>query len=513
VGIHLGFEVKTGKPVEMKLHHLVITGMTGESGKTTTLEALLTRGKLTGLVFRTKRGELGFDSGYEIPPFFSEEGLTQWRALEGLLSATLQEKVNREPGVRGALIRLSSGTTSLDEVYRRNKVQLNAAKGFMRDVHEKIKAYLDLVLPQLKNLRLSDRMELKPNVLNVMNLEGLSDEIQNLVIFASTEYIHHNCKDVILVIPEAPKFIPQDRGSPCKVAIERYVREGRAIGNYLWIDSQDLRGVDKRYLRHCDNWILGRQRFMLEVESTLDAIPLEKNKKPKPEEIQQLEIGHFIACLHNDVKRVYVQPVWLTSDVAKEIAMGHYPFKELPRAPKQFIPTVAPPPDPNLSILPPPLTFDDTPPEEPTILRMARENAEGKLSGTDPLTRIANLLASQEKRLDDLEAQHRGSTPHISMAHSETVYEVKHEAHTETLYTKTGLGQIMYVILNDLAGKPAGFSDIMDAMREQGWNPNPNTVAPNLLGLLKKGLLIKEGETKTTKYRPPGKVRIKVVKE
>src|SRR5947209_8129237 len=98
----------------MKLHHLVITGMTGESGKTTTLEALLTRGKLTGLVFRTKRGELGFESGHAIQPFFSEEGLTQWRALEGLLSAILQEKVNREPGVRGALIRLSNGTTGLD---------------------------------------------------------------------------------------------------------------------------------------------------------------------------------------------------------------------------------------------------------------------------------------------------------------------------------------------------------------------------------------------------------------
>src|SRR4029077_725039 len=67
--ILLGYEVLTGSPVQMGPHHLVITGMTGESGKTTTIEALLSRGKLTALVFRTKRGELGFESAIRIPPF------------------------------------------------------------------------------------------------------------------------------------------------------------------------------------------------------------------------------------------------------------------------------------------------------------------------------------------------------------------------------------------------------------------------------------------------------------
>jgi hypothetical protein len=37
IKIMLGFEVGTGKEVQMSLHHTVITGMTQLSGKTTTL--------------------------------------------------------------------------------------------------------------------------------------------------------------------------------------------------------------------------------------------------------------------------------------------------------------------------------------------------------------------------------------------------------------------------------------------------------------------------------------------
>ncbi len=321
--ILLGYELKTAKPVHVGLHHLIITGMTQLSGKTTTLEALLSRSKLTALTFRTKRGELGFENASAIQAYFDDKGLTHWRALEGLLSATLEEKVQREPGVRGAIIRLCSGSEGLQDIYHRNEESLEdqKIKGFMRDVHTKIKAYLDLVLPQLRSYLFAQSVDLKGG-LNMMDLEGMSDELQALVIFATTEWIYRNNRDTVLVMPEALKFLPQDRGSPTKVAVEKFVREGAAIGNYLWIDSQDLRGVDKKFLRQIDNWILGRQRDPREIESTIQAIPLPKRLKPEPEEIMQLEIGHFIACLHDEVRRVYVQPAWLDESTAKQVALG-----------------------------------------------------------------------------------------------------------------------------------------------------------------------------------------------
>ena len=53
--ILLGFEVSSGKPVYIPLHHMVITGMTQLSGKTTTIEALIHR---SGLRPREERKDL-----------------------------------------------------------------------------------------------------------------------------------------------------------------------------------------------------------------------------------------------------------------------------------------------------------------------------------------------------------------------------------------------------------------------------------------------------------------------
>jgi len=44
--ILLGFEVGSGESVFLPLHHLAIFGMTQLSGKTTTLEALISRSDL-----------------------------------------------------------------------------------------------------------------------------------------------------------------------------------------------------------------------------------------------------------------------------------------------------------------------------------------------------------------------------------------------------------------------------------------------------------------------------------
>jgi hypothetical protein len=303
-----------------------------------------------------------------------------------------------------------------------------------------------------------------------MNLEGLSDEMQNLVIFASTEFVHRFEKNVILVIPEAPKFIPQDRGSPCKVAFERYIREGRAIGNYLWIDSQDLRGVDKKYLRHCDNWILGRQRFMLEVESTLDAIPLPKADKPKPEEIQRLGIGQFFACLHNDVTKVYVQPSWLDSEAARKVAITGIP----PAARQEPIaqPTVKISND-SLSIVLP----------DNKDLAAFRDDVDKRL---DEMKRTILSLRPQDPTTDRT----------VELVDIQTTYNLVHKQATQTLTTTSRDGQIVYIMLNDLEGKASTTREISQAMAEHGWAADPEQVRLGMLRLVKeRALVVREGDT------------------
>jgi len=503
--ILLGFEVPTGKPVQVPMAHLIVTGMTQLSGKTTTLEALLTRGQLTALTFRTKRGELGFESAHQVPLFFDQRGLAHWRVLEGLLSSTLEEKVQREPGVRGAIIRLCSGVTGdkpLDMIYKRNQEMLTASKGFMRDVHEKIKAYLDLVMPQLTKWQFTGTLNLEPG-LNMMDLEELSDEMQALVIFACTEWVSRKCKNTILVIVEAWHFLPQDRGSPCKPAVEKLMREGAVIGNFVWIDSQDLRGVDKKFLRQVDNWILGRQRDPREIDSTLDVIPLAKRLKPQPEEIMQLKLGHFIACLHDDVKRVYVQPAWMDETQAAQIARGTV-----------LVPMTRPEPGAKLGGLHV---------DEAALLKAVHQTIEqAKSELENRMSRMASEFNTVLRRLENdtagqllqlKEIVHGGIIGLVNnIAHTEEEWRIKHTEKELHLTTETIHGQIMYAIVNDLEGRQVNMGQIQEAMREHSWTPHIRSIQMNMANLVAKGTLVKEGPANEPVYRTPKKVKLTVEK-
>jgi hypothetical protein len=113
--ILLGYEIGTGKgnAVEIPLSHLIVTGLTQLSGKTTTLEALITRSDLKAIVFRTKPGERGFANAQRIAPYFKER--SDWQYVCALLEATLKEKMRFE---RSWIMTACKGTSSLLEVKR-----------------------------------------------------------------------------------------------------------------------------------------------------------------------------------------------------------------------------------------------------------------------------------------------------------------------------------------------------------------------------------------------------------
>ncbi|MDD4986662.1 MAG: hypothetical protein PHQ43_12955, partial [Dehalococcoidales bacterium] len=102
--ILLGFEVGTGLPVYIPLHHLAIFGMTQLSGKTTTLEALITRSGLKAIAFITKRGEAGFTNCHLVTPYYKPRA--DWQFVEGLVNVALGEKVKYEPGMRWAIMQV-----------------------------------------------------------------------------------------------------------------------------------------------------------------------------------------------------------------------------------------------------------------------------------------------------------------------------------------------------------------------------------------------------------------------
>ena len=79
--ILLGYEQKTGEEIYIKPSHMIVTGITQLSGKTTTLEALIKRSGFKAIAFKTKIGETGFSEGFIIRPFFQEK--SDWQSGYG----------------------------------------------------------------------------------------------------------------------------------------------------------------------------------------------------------------------------------------------------------------------------------------------------------------------------------------------------------------------------------------------------------------------------------------------
>jgi len=325
--IPLGFEISTGTPVEVPLRHLVITGQTQEAGKTTALEALIARSGLRAVTFVTKRGEGSFRAAHRIDPYFREQA--DWQFVASILEASRGEKMKFE---RAWIIRASKGAHSLADVQRNVRAALEKAKGLSADVYLTLDAYLDAVVPQIGRVRWAPKVELSAGV-NVMDLAALNVEMQHLVIRSTIDWVLAHETETVVVVPEAWKFVPQGRGTPVKLAAEAYIRQAAGLRNYLWLDSQDIAGVEKVILKSVPVWILGVQRESNEVKRTLAQIPA-GIKKPRAEDVATLGLGQFYVCHGTSVRKVYVQPAWMSSSTAARIARDEEAPPKPPATPR-----------------------------------------------------------------------------------------------------------------------------------------------------------------------------------
>ena len=335
--ILLGYSVPDGAPVYIPLHHLAIFGMTQLSGKTTTLEALITRSGLKAIAFITKRGESGFARCHPVPPYYKPRA--DWQFVEGLVNVALGEKVKYEPGMRWAIMQVCKGRQQLRDVHgAAQRLAKDTKKDFLKSVFEKLASYLEIVVPELEKWTFSDRLDLTEGV-NVMDLSNMRLETQHLVIASTIEHIFQSLDHVVVIVPEAWETLPQSRMTPVKWVAQQFIRKGAAIGNYMFLDSQDIAGIDKTPLRQCDNWLMGRMREAHEVERILKQL---LGMKLKAEEIQTLPVGHFYAVVGNQVKKVYVLPSGVPEEVGVKVATGvltpegvreQYLKKPIPNAP------------------------------------------------------------------------------------------------------------------------------------------------------------------------------------
>ncbi|HEX4850744.1 MAG TPA: hypothetical protein VFV08_08065, partial [Puia sp.] len=273
---------------------------------------------------KTKPGEKSFSAGTTVAPFFRDR--SDYEFVRSLIEAYSREKLIIE---KGTLMTICKGAKSLVEIKIRvdDKIAGGKQKGIKEEIYTRLQHYLENLIPQIQYANFSSVLNITDGI-NIMDLERFSGEAQSLIIRSVADEVLKTCKDTIIVIPEAWKFIPQRFNNPCKQAVESYIRQGATNNNFIWIDSQDMSGVDKTPLKQISTWILGYQAERNEVKHTLDQISLPKKQKPPEDEIMNLSIGQFILSSREQVVRVYVQPAWLPDEQAWKISTGKMEVRE-----------------------------------------------------------------------------------------------------------------------------------------------------------------------------------------
>ncbi len=486
----IGYEIGSGEEVTADLHHLAIFGLTQKSGKTTSLEAFINRinGNASTLIFRTGKGEIGFHDAKEIPFFFRER--VDWEFIEGLISAHLQEKAKV---YRADIMRASKGATDLQGFWKNIRSTLGKTRegSWTNKILTELDQYFSEIIPALRSIHFSKDLEVGSGTY-VMDLETVRGSLQQLIIASSVDRIMEKHSNVIVVLPEARDFIPEDRKAPVKLSIENLIRKGAKLGNYLWLDSQSLTGLDMDVMRNIGTWLFGRQDLDLEAERSAKMIP---RQNVRYQEIESLGIGQFYFRQGDTIQKIYVQPAWMDEKEAVDTAKG------LKSVVERNMRTGDNEMDQKLKI-------------DNDQLKAENEGLRRQITGlqrtVESLEREIKAERSRNPEARKSELSGPPAPERIELEAKEVQVSVtKLEPDVRSFSTKTVSGKILFTLVEDLSNAESLEEDIHVALKERGWNVIHQTLAPELGKLVKAGTLIK-GNEKPARYRIPGKLKIKM---
>ena len=319
--ILVGFEVGSGEPVHIDPDHMLVTGLTQQTGKTTTLNALILRSGRRAVAFRTKRGEIDMDVARRLQPFYkqpkrSRSKFIDRRYVQYILEASEERKMRFE---EAWIIRACERAQTLRDVYENiQRLQGDATRAMDKDQYLKLETYFKDILPQLEEREWATTLPLEKGV-NLMDLEPLSYEMQCLVIERTMDHVLARMRDVIVVLPEARKFIPLMRKTPVTGTAVRMAAEGAVLDLDLWVDSQTYSSVNNEVRKQCGTQIHGFQTDNNEANTIRGLL----GKRWGSEVVKGLRLGHFLVKTKD--KRhvhVYVLPAGVPEEMGRRVSMG-----------------------------------------------------------------------------------------------------------------------------------------------------------------------------------------------
>lgn len=518
----LGYEMKSGEPVDVPVTHSVFSALTG-GGKTEAVLRLMHEAENAGytvLALDVKAKPRDFDGiGHEIRPYISEstEPLLVLRMLESVAGASLFSRFS-------VILDACMDTDHLRDVKANfDAIRDNKKAWARRREDAKVLGYLaGKLLDQVEEGRYAPDVRLTKGGINVMDLSGLPLGVQQLVVDSVFRWLLARERKVILVLEEAINFIPQMEKVQFETSARRFIREGRSAELLLWASGQALTEMDIHIRKQMRAWILGPQMEEREAGKFMRQVPM---KGVTPEEIQKLPTGHFIAAIRKteeeggqvEVKRVYVQPTWLSAAAAIKVAKGSWTLKNVMKF-KKARPKVTKHMD------------DDERKKYKAEIEeqnIAIERIDARRSDLEQeVQKLRRELQDAKARYDVKAAEHveiseaavaireikragEANTGPLAIEALERQVTVTRTPDPRAFSTSSVAGKILYVLLNDLKNEPAQETDIAAAMAERGWNYGHGTMAPELGKLVKAGDLIKNDE-RPKRYRVPGKVKLTI---
>jgi len=270
VKLKIGYDVETKESVEIELGdergsvpgHMVLVGQTG-CGKTTSLEAFVAQlvGRKRVIIFRTDPNEVGFGDAIPIVPYFGlpADGITA-QFLRSILEAHTGEAAGRfmpdlvdicYPDKPQSLMEVVS-----ELMHAREAATIDGKTGLAKK-YKVIEAYLSEIVSAIGNIT-PFYAPLGSDVY-LCDLSQYPKAVQNLVIASYLEMVMERLTDTVVVIPEAWELVPNGRSTPVKRAIEALAKKGRKRGNWIWLDSQRLIGMDTNIRTQFRIWLCGLQ--------------------------------------------------------------------------------------------------------------------------------------------------------------------------------------------------------------------------------------------------------------
>lgn len=317
------YSVPSGEPVSLEPFHYAIVGQTQYSGKTTLIKRLASWAADQGfrvLIFDTKETEVDYAGfGREVPVCLRET--TDSFVLIGLLESMFKRRLTP---YYATLSRISEGAEGFEDIIVRAKeMEARTRSSWLRDACRVLYDLLERLQAETSKVESVPRLRLYKG-LNRMVINEFSLEAQQIIVKnAFEDALREYKRDLIIVLDEAFKFLPQGYSSAATKSVMQVITQGAKTGLYTWVSTQFLAVTDKDPLKACAIKFLGTQDHATEVKHTLDLIPEVRGRFSK-DDIMRLRLGHWILVRKRppDVRVVYAVPLGVPSSVGRKVAVG-----------------------------------------------------------------------------------------------------------------------------------------------------------------------------------------------